>query len=599
MQNSRRKTQRKNRFKSYVWHYFERLGDRAKCRVCQHEIRNKKDGSTAALIWHIRNIHKLIQHGICLKDFSTIPTRLVQSNNTELCMRFRVIQSFEETGESMWRCKNCTYTVRLKKSFQMFHHLKTVHWKPTKPPTDGLNRANDAKIAQNAIDQKPINHTMNETGTSSAPIKIGEDEEPTFHESDSGVNSSRGFESKVRNSNAFVEEPSMNGHLNYESRPVSPIFKGKQSSSKEEKASIDGLEEFAKDVKDGQFFSDDNRRQFDHWYSRTSRSKSTAASSRQSRIQRSSTASWTGRNPGNNSQKMELEEPDTQELDIQVPLQNVGSLMADSNRDRNGQASVKYEYIKTEKAGGKQNVAVITLNRPKTLNALCKRLVDELNDAVTKYDRDDTVGAIVITGNERAFAAGSDNKEMQNYTYAQTIKENAIINWNGISRASKPVIAAVNGYALGGGCELALACDIIYAGTEAHFGQPEIVIGTIPGAGGTQRLIRVMGKSKAMEMILTGNQISAAEAEKTGLVSKIFPPHQLLSEAIKLGETISSHSQLIVSMAKESINSAYETTLQEGLRLEKKLFSGTFATADRKEGMAAFIGRRAPNFKNA
>ncbi|XP_028525038.2 probable enoyl-CoA hydratase, mitochondrial [Apis cerana] len=257
-----------------------------------------------------------------------------------------------------------------------------------------------------------------------------------------------------------------------------------------------------------------------------------------------------------------------------------------------------YEFIKVETAGEKKNIGLITLNRPKALNALCEKLITELNDAMLKFDTNDNIGAIIVTGSEKAFAAGADIKEMKNNTYAYNIRNKFLNNWNCISRISKPVIAAVNGYALGGGCELAMMCDIIYAGDTAKFGQPEITIGTIPGAGGTQRLTRVIGKSKAMEMVLTGEQINAKEAEKNGLVSKIFPANKLVAEAIKLGEKIASHSQLIVAMAKESVNIAYETTLKEGLHFEKKIFHGTFATDDRKEGMTAFIEKRSPKFNN-
>ncbi|XP_031829873.1 enoyl-CoA hydratase, short chain 1 [Nomia melanderi] len=257
-----------------------------------------------------------------------------------------------------------------------------------------------------------------------------------------------------------------------------------------------------------------------------------------------------------------------------------------------------YEFIKVETTGEKNNVGLITLNRPKALNALCDGLMTEVNDAVSKFDKNDSIGAIVLTGSEKAFAAGADIKEMQNNTYSQTIRGNFLTSWDGVSKARKPIIAAVNGYALGGGCELAMMCDIIYAGEKARFGQPEIAIGTIPGAGGTQRLTRVVGKSKAMEMVLTGNQITAEEAEKRGLVSKVVPADQLVTEAVKLGEKIASHSQLIVGMAKEAVNTAYETTLQEGLHFEKRTFHGTFATADRKEGMTAFIEKRPPKFTN-
>lgn len=257
-----------------------------------------------------------------------------------------------------------------------------------------------------------------------------------------------------------------------------------------------------------------------------------------------------------------------------------------------------YQYILTEKKGAKQNVGLVTLNRPKALNALCDALVTELSDAVNKFDKDETVGAIVITGSEKAFAAGADIKEMQNQTYSANIRQGLLEHWGNITKCKKPVIAAVNGYALGGGCELAMMCDIIYAGDKAKFGQPEIIIGTIPGAGGTQRIARSCGKSKAMEICLTGNQFTSQEAEKMGLVSKVIPADQLVDEAIKLAEKISSHSPLIVQLCKESVNVAFETTLQEGLRFEKKTFYATFATADRKEGMSAFVEKRPPKFEN-
>lgn len=202
----------------------------------------------------------------------------------------------------------------------------------------------------------------------------------------------------------------------------------------------------------------------------------------------------------------------------------------------------------------------------------------ELSQALQTFDADDNIAAIVLTGSEKAFAAGADIKEMQNNTYAQCIRGNFLSDWTAVSRIQKPIIAAVNGYALGGGCELAMMCDIIYAGDKAKFGQPEIAIGTIPGAGGTQRLTRVAGKSKAMEICLTGNMIDATEAEKVGLVSKVFPAEQLLENAVKLGEKIGTHSPLIVQLCKEAVNTAYETTLQEGLKFEKRHFHATFST---------------------
>jgi len=261
-------------------------------------------------------------------------------------------------------------------------------------------------------------------------------------------------------------------------------------------------------------------------------------------------------------------------------------------------AGASYEFIKVSTAGSKNNVGVITLNRPKALNALCDGLMLEVSKALDSLESDNNIGAIIITGSEKAFAAGADIKEMQNNTYAQNVKGAFLEHWNRVSKSYKPVIAAVNGYALGGGCELAMMCDIIYAGENAKFGQPEILIGTIPGAGGTQRLPRFVGKSKAMEIALTGNQVPAQEAEKMGLVSKVFPVDKLLEETVKLGEKIASNSQLITQMCKESVNIAFETTLAEGLHFEKKLFHGTFATKDRQEGMNAFIEKRAPNFTN-
>lgn len=266
------------------------------------------------------------------------------------------------------------------------------------------------------------------------------------------------------------------------------------------------------------------------------------------------------------------------------------------NRPKFYSTTNNLEYIKTEIAGQKNNIAVITLNRPKALNALCIGLMNEVSNAIDTFDRDSNVGVIIITGSEKAFAAGADIKEMQNNKYADCVKGNFLSNWSKVAECSKPIIAAVNGFALGGGCELAMMCDIIYAGEKAKFGQPEIAIGTIPGAGGTQRLTRVVGKSNAMEICLTGNFISAQEAQNMGLVSKIFPPDQLLAETIKLGEKIGSHSPIIVKMCKEAVNVAYETTLAQGLLFEKKLFHGSFATKDRLEGMSAFVEKRPPNF---
>ncbi|KAL0112720.1 hypothetical protein PUN28_012174 [Cardiocondyla obscurior] len=257
-----------------------------------------------------------------------------------------------------------------------------------------------------------------------------------------------------------------------------------------------------------------------------------------------------------------------------------------------------YEFIKVEAKGEKKNVGIITLNRPKALNALCDQLMNEVNHALEHFNSDSSIAAVVITGNEKAFAAGADIREMKDNSFATNLKQNFIGHWSGVANSKKPLIAAVNGYALGGGNELAMMCDIIYAGEKAKFGQPEIAIGTIPGAGGTQRLPRAIGKSKAMEMVLTGNMISAEEAVTSGLVSKVFPADKVVEEAVKLGEKIASHSPLVVALAKEAVNSAYETTLHQGIQFERRLFHSTFSLADRKEGMAAFLEKRAPNYTN-
>jgi len=254
-----------------------------------------------------------------------------------------------------------------------------------------------------------------------------------------------------------------------------------------------------------------------------------------------------------------------------------------------------YKYILTDKKG---KVGVVQLNRPSFLNALCSELMGELGSALNTFDCDQSLGAIVITGSKKAFAAGADIKEMKDKTYAQCVNEGFLKSWDVVSQIRKPIIAAVNGYALGGGCELAMMADIIYAGDKANFGQPEIALGTIPGAGGTQRLTRMIGKSRAMEMVLSGQPINAQEAERWGLVSRVFPADQVVDEAIKLGEKISQHSQLIVAIGKEAVSSALETPLAEGLKAEKRLFYATFATADRKEGMEAFVSKRKANFQN-
>uniref|UniRef100_A0A3B3RF89 Enoyl-CoA hydratase, mitochondrial n=1 Tax=Paramormyrops kingsleyae TaxID=1676925 RepID=A0A3B3RF89_9TELE len=257
-----------------------------------------------------------------------------------------------------------------------------------------------------------------------------------------------------------------------------------------------------------------------------------------------------------------------------------------------------FQYIMANRKGVQQNVGLIQLNRPKALNALCDGLMTEINTALDTFELDSQVGAVVITGNEKAFAAGADIKEMQNWTFPACYSGNFLSHWSRVSSARKPVIAAVNGFALGGGCELAMMCDIIYAGETAQFGQPEILLGTIPGAGGTQRLTRAVGKSLAMEMVLTGKRLNAQEAKQAGLVSGIFPVDQLVPEAIRCGEKIASNSKVIAAMAKEAINAAFELPLADGNRLEKRLFHATFATKDRKEGMTAFVEKRKAVFQD-
>ena len=244
-------------------------------------------------------------------------------------------------------------------------------------------------------------------------------------------------------------------------------------------------------------------------------------------------------------------------------------------------------------------VGIVTLNRPAALNALNAALIAELAAALDDLERDGTIGAIVVTGNEKAFAAGADVKEMVSKTYPETYCEDFITSgWERIAQCRKPVIAAVAGFALGGGCEIAMMCDIVIAADTARFGQPEINLGTIPGAGGTQRLTRFVGKAKAMDLCLTGRMMDAAEAERTGLVSRIVPAAELLSEAVKIAERVAAMSRPIAMMVKEAVNRAYETTLAEGVRFERRLFHSTFATEDQKEGMAAFIDKRKPSFRN-
>ena len=255
-----------------------------------------------------------------------------------------------------------------------------------------------------------------------------------------------------------------------------------------------------------------------------------------------------------------------------------------------------YEHILVETRGP---VGLITLNRPKAMNALCADLAREIAEAVDAYEADVAIGALVVTGSERAFCAGADIKEMADKNYMDVYKEDFItVNWERLSQCRKPVVAAVAGYALGGGCEFAMMCDFILAADNAKFGQPEILIGTIPGAGGTQRLTRFIGKSKAMEMVLTGRMMDAEEAERSGLVSRIVPVDELVDDAVQTAEKMANLSRPIVMLAKESVNRAYETTLAEGVRFERRVFHSTFSTEDQKEGMAAFAEKRTAEFKH-
>lgn len=254
-----------------------------------------------------------------------------------------------------------------------------------------------------------------------------------------------------------------------------------------------------------------------------------------------------------------------------------------------------YEFIIVTVQGA---VGLITLNRPSALNALSTPLIDEVNVALTAFEADPAIGAIVITGSPKAFAAGADIKEMRDKRYFDVYLDDFITSWEGVSRTRKPVIAAVAGYALGGGCELAMMCDFIIAADNAKFGQPEINLGVIPGAGGTQRLTRFVGKSKAMEMCLTGRLMDADEAERSGLVSRIVPQASLLDEAMKAAALIAGLSRPAVMLAKESVNRAYETTLAEGIRFERRVFHSLFAGQDQKEGMTAFLEKRPAKFQN-
>ena len=243
-------------------------------------------------------------------------------------------------------------------------------------------------------------------------------------------------------------------------------------------------------------------------------------------------------------------------------------------------------------------VGLIRLNRPQALNALSAALIEDLNVALAGFEADPAIGAVVLTGSEKAFAAGADIKEMQDKSFADAFLEDFISRWENVTRTRKPIIAAVAGFALGGGCELAMMCDFILAADTAKFGQPEIKLGVIPGAGGTQRLTRFVGKSKAMEMVLTGRMMDAAEAERAGLVSRIVPAASLIEDALKTAATIAALSAPALYAAKESVNRAYETTLAEGVRFERRLFHALFATHDQKEGMHAFAEKRPADFRN-
>ena len=257
--------------------------------------------------------------------------------------------------------------------------------------------------------------------------------------------------------------------------------------------------------------------------------------------------------------------------------------------------TTSYETILAEVRG---KVGLITLNRPQALNALNAQIIKEIGLVLDSWEADDQIGCIVVTGSDKVFAAGADIKEMQSKSYMQAYMQDFIGQWDRLARCRKPTIAAVAGFALGGGCEIAMMCDIIIAADSAKFGQPEIKLGVMPGAGGTQRLTRFVGKAKAMEMCLTGRMMDAAEAERSGLVSRVVPAAELLADALKTADTIAAMSLPITMMTKESVNRSYETTLAEGIRFERRIFHAMFATADQKEGMAAFVEKRKPKFSN-
>lgn len=256
---------------------------------------------------------------------------------------------------------------------------------------------------------------------------------------------------------------------------------------------------------------------------------------------------------------------------------------------------MSYETLLTETRG---SVALITLNRPKALNALNSTVMAELTEALAGFGKDEGIGAIVLTGSEKAFAAGADIKEMQGIDFVDAYVNDFISGWEAVAATRKPIVAAVSGFALGGGCELAMMCDFIIASETAKFGQPEITLGVIPGMGGSQRLTRAVGKAKAMDLVLTGRMMDAAEAERAGLVSRIVPPERLVDEAVEAAARIASFPRAAVFMAKEAVARSFETTLGEGLRFERRLFHSLFATTDQKEGMSAFVEKRKPQFSN-
>ncbi|HET7190890.1 MAG TPA: enoyl-CoA hydratase [Pseudolabrys sp.] len=256
---------------------------------------------------------------------------------------------------------------------------------------------------------------------------------------------------------------------------------------------------------------------------------------------------------------------------------------------------MSYQNIVVETRG---RVGIIRLNRPEALNALNKALITELTQAIEAFDADDKIGCLLITGSEKAFAAGADIKEMADKSFIEAYLGDFVSNWNAAARARKPIVAAVAGFALGGGCELAMQCDIVIAADTAKFGQPEIKLGVIPGIGGTQRLTRAIGKAKAMDLILTGRMMDAVEAEKSGLVARVVPAANLMAEATKVAEVIGNMSLPSVLAGKEAINAAFETSLAEGARFERRIFQSLFATKDQKEGMRAFVEKRPPKWKN-